>query len=330
MEKNACHRMTVSVIIPAYNRANFIQDAVNSALRQSHLPDEIIVVDDGSTDDTQRILAQFGPPVRVVRQEHRGRSAARNAGLREAIGATVMFLDSDDLLMPRSIERCVQVLERRPEVGVVYTDAYLIDRHQKQLAVYSQVMPGRRPSGMVLDELARRCFLMVSSMIRRSCLGTMTFEEGVNFCEDYDLWRRLAAVCQFQWLDEPLLCYRQHDGMTVGTRPLEALDRELTVQRRIMAMPEFRQLAASVRARVYWFHGKKNARRWALFAVSLLGPRAFRFVVAQRRRLIGSVLGTKSCAEALPRERAAARLGAPLRAAFGRPSGASTEDASHG
>src|SRR5882724_669932 len=109
-------RLSVSVIIPTYNRAAFVTVAVDSALNQTRVPDEIIVVDDGSTDETDRVLRQYGPPVRVVRQENRGRSAARNVGLSQATGDAVMFLDSDDLLMPRNIETCAQVLETHPAV----------------------------------------------------------------------------------------------------------------------------------------------------------------------------------------------------------------------
>src|SRR3954453_18164174 len=115
--------LSVSVIIPTYNRASYIATAVESALNQTRIPDEILVVDDGSTDDTDRVLRQFGLPIRVIRQANRGRSAARNVGLRAATGDAVLFLDSDDFLMPENIETCARVLETKPEIGVVYSDA---------------------------------------------------------------------------------------------------------------------------------------------------------------------------------------------------------------
>src|SRR5262249_45562691 len=123
MRHNCDSRLSVSVIIPTYNRAAFVHQAIGSALAQTRTPDEIIVGDDGSTDGTERALSQFGPPVTVIRQANRGRSAARNTGLRAAKTDAVLFLDSDDLLTPHCVEQMVRVLEERPEVGVVYADA---------------------------------------------------------------------------------------------------------------------------------------------------------------------------------------------------------------
>src|SRR5690242_12522755 len=91
-------RLSVSVIIPTFNRAALVTQAIDSALSQTHAPDEIVVVDDGSTDATPELLAQYGPTIRVVRQENRGRSAARNAGIQNSRGDLILFLDSDDVL----------------------------------------------------------------------------------------------------------------------------------------------------------------------------------------------------------------------------------------
>ena len=98
MQRCRTTRLSVSVIIPTYNRAAFIAAAINSVLDQTCPPDEIIVVDDGSTDDTSRVLSQFGPPVTVIRQQNARVSAARNTGLRAATSDAVIFLDSDDMM----------------------------------------------------------------------------------------------------------------------------------------------------------------------------------------------------------------------------------------
>ena len=111
------------------------------------------MVDDGSTDDTGHVLSEFGFPVRVIRQLNRGRSAARNTGLLAATGDAVIFLDSDDVLMPDSIETFTQVLEEHPEVSVVYSDAQLVDAENTPLCLYSQALPGFRPSGRILAHL---------------------------------------------------------------------------------------------------------------------------------------------------------------------------------
>ena len=111
---------TVSVIIPAYNRAHYIREAIESALQQSHRPLEIIVVDDGSTDETPQILATYSEPVRVFRQVNQGVAAARNLGVSHARGEYVAFLDSDDLWHPEKLEKQIERFEADPELGLVH------------------------------------------------------------------------------------------------------------------------------------------------------------------------------------------------------------------
>jgi glycosyltransferase involved in cell wall biosynthesis len=312
----ACNnpRISVSVIIPTYNRASYVGAAIESALHQTRPPAEILVVDDGSTDGTGRILGEFGPAVRVIRQPNRGRSAARNAGLRAATGDAVVFLDSDDVLMPESIETCARALEANPDVGIVYSDSLFVDSVNNALCLHSQALPGPRPSGMVLAELACRNFLTIAAMIRRSCLGDNGFEEGMDYAEDYDLWRRLASRHRFHYVDKPLLCYRVHEEMSVHRQFEESLAAQAEVQRRIIEMPEFEHLTRRERARAYCCFGVKLAMIgesgsrgyfWratrtaptylagcALLLLSLLGNRALRYAILKRRALAGNQLGS--------------------------------------
>lgn len=119
----------VSVVIPTYNRAYIIDKAINSALSQQYRPVEIIVIDDGSTDDTALVVGQYGPEVRYFRKENAGVSAARNHGLREARGEFVALLDSDDIWLNWKILAQVAVLRAFPEVGMVWTDMIAVDEH---------------------------------------------------------------------------------------------------------------------------------------------------------------------------------------------------------
>ena len=309
--------LPVSVVIPTYNREAFLRAAIESALNQTRVPDEIIVVDDGSTDGTPDLLCQYAAPVRIIRQVNRGRSAAHNVGLRAARGKLILFLDSDDLLAPECVEHCAAILEADPAVSVVYTNAHVIDGEDRIVGRYSEVLRGHRPSGRIFGELARRCFLTVSSMTRRSCLAADTFEEGMEHCEDYDLWRRLSARGNFRFLAEPLLCYRFHDGMTNAVAHGKILESEIEVQRRFMSMPEFGKLPRRDRARVYCAHGIKNAmleqtdvaRRFflkamrtsptyvggaALMLISLCGGRSLQYAIRKRRQLAGNQLGTQA------------------------------------
>lgn len=252
-------KLSVGVIIPTYNRKSYITHAIASVLRQSRMPEQLTVVDDGSTDGTPDLLAEYGPPVRVIRQANRGRSAARNVGLNSTTTDAVIFLDSDDLMMPTCIERCAEVLERESDTGVVYTDGWVMDSNSNLRWRYSQAIGGCRPSGMVFGELAQQCFLTVTSMVRRSLLNDVNFEEGMEYCEDYDFWRRLAAQYRFQFVDEPLIAYRQHKEMTVASCQHDILEGEIKVRDRFLAMPEFNRLSMRAQARVYCVHGVRHA-----------------------------------------------------------------------
>jgi len=252
-------QLSVGVIIPTYNRARYLRQAIASALAQSRMPTEVIVIDDGSTDETPEILREFAAPVRVIRQSNRGRSAARNVGLLAATTDAVIFLDSDDILLPTCIERLIAPLEANPSVDVAYGDAQVIDAKGNIAARYGDVYAGNRPSGNVFAELAQRCFLTVTSMVRRIALAGVDFDEGLERCEDYDLWRRIACRGEFQYVDEPIMAYRFHDGMTMASQIDKNYAAIIDVQQRFMAMPEFAALSARQRSRVYCTHAIKLA-----------------------------------------------------------------------
>jgi glycosyltransferase involved in cell wall biosynthesis len=321
MERGTQRRLTVSVIIPTYNRAAFIAAAIRSALDQTRPPDEVLVIDDGSTDETPQILATFGAPVRIIRQPNRGRSAARNAGIEATTANAFIFLDSDDLLVSTCLEKCAAVFEDRPEVGVVYTDSLLCDADGNTLARYSEQLPGERPCGMVLPQLTRRNLPTISSMVRRSCVGEARFDESMATGEDYDFWRQMSVRCPFWYVDEPLLRYRLHDAMS-SSAVTKLMRAEIEVQRRIFAMPEFYYLPARTQARAYCTHGIKRmvlgknaaARRCfveairtsrlyapahALLAMSILSPSMLRYAIVKRRQLTGNRLGTSAGLDAV-------------------------------
>lgn len=172
--------VTISVVIPAYNAASTIAAAIESALAQTRPPDEIIVVDDGSKDDTASVVERFGTAVRLVRQANAGCGQARNTGVREARGSWLAFLDADDTWLPTKLER--QVPETaNPRVAVV------VCRKQN----YEGRLLDRR---LTFDDLwTRNDALVSSSLVRRSA-----FEQAGGFwkeraCEDYHLWLRLTA-----------------------------------------------------------------------------------------------------------------------------------------
>jgi glycosyltransferase involved in cell wall biosynthesis len=194
----------VSVIIPTYNRSQLLRQTVESVLAQTYPNIEIIVVDDGSTDDTARVMAQYAGRITYIRREtnHGGRGNGK-IGLQAASGQYINVLDHDDLMMPTKIERQVQVLEARPEIGLVHCEYYYIDEDGNILREV-----GNLPEGDVLKELL--CGDPIWSggpLVRRQCLDEVGLPTG--YCGDWDMWLRLAqAGYPFACVQEPLGAYR--------------------------------------------------------------------------------------------------------------------------
>lgn len=195
----------VSVIIPTYNRSSLLRLTVESVLAQTYPNIEIIVVDDGSTDDTTMMMAQYAGRVTYIRQANQGGAAARNTGIRIATGEYFNFLDHDDLIMPTKIERQVQVLDSRPEVGLVHCGYYYIDESGNLLERVSFL-----PEGEVLKELI--CENLVWSggpLVRRQCLDQVGVLNQESWCADLDMWLCIArAGYPFACIQEPLGAYR--------------------------------------------------------------------------------------------------------------------------
>ena len=189
--------------MPAYNAAAHIAEAVTSALRQTRPPDEIIVVDDGSTDETPRILQQFGPPVVCIHQQNRGPSAARNRGIEKATGDWIALLDADDLWSLRKLELQCAAIERVKNAALVYTSHSAL----REGRLETIPVPGDDRIAAVLREQAP--FQPSSVMLRRDLLLDIGgFNESIR-PEDWELWVRLARRgVRFVCVPEPLLIYR--------------------------------------------------------------------------------------------------------------------------
>ena len=206
---------TVSVIIPTHNHARFIAQAVESALAQTYTDLEVIVVDDGSTDDTQAVLAGFAGctrPVHVIHKENRGVAAARNTGILAAQGDYFLFLDADDLIPATKLEHKVPVLDARPDVGLVYSAFQYID--ESGTHVLHEIRPKRE--GHLLKDLLRRSLFFPpgAAVLRRECLDQVgLFDETCPAAADTDMWIRIArGGFAFGYVDQPLFQYRVVSG----------------------------------------------------------------------------------------------------------------------
>ncbi|MFA7453137.1 MAG: glycosyltransferase family A protein [Desulfobulbaceae bacterium] len=195
----------ISVIIPTHNRGPFLQQAVRSVCSQTLSPAELIVVDDGSTDDTRRLvaaLAREAPfPVFYMYQDNRGAAAARNMGIRAARGGLICFLDSDDRFVPEKLARQAERM-RGSSRRISHTGEIWYRRGVR----LNQKRKHRPPHGDIFHASLRMCMVGMSTvMIRREIFDLHgCFDETLPCCEDYDYWLRVGAAERFLLVDEPL------------------------------------------------------------------------------------------------------------------------------
>jgi glycosyltransferase involved in cell wall biosynthesis len=196
----------VSVIIPTFNRSGTLVEALQSVLNQEPVDLELIVVDDGSSDDTARRLQPFLSRVRVHQQPHSGVSAARNAGIGMARGEWLAFLDSDDLWMPKKLSRQLDYLDRNPGLLICQTEEIWL-RNGERLNPRKY---HKKPSGYCFPLLLERCLVSPSAVLmHRTLLDAVgVFDESLPACEDYDLWLRVGYRYPIGLLEEPLVIKR--------------------------------------------------------------------------------------------------------------------------
>lgn len=202
----------VSVVIPTYNYGRYICETVASALGQTCSPIEVIVVDDGSTDDTRERLAAYGDRVRYIHQQNRGLSAARNTGIRAAEGHYIALLDSDDLWLPDKLERQMTLAVQQPDTGLIATERYAIDETGRRLDYVAECCSrdGFRELTM-RDLLEYPAFSPSSILARRDCLLTVGgFNESLTAVEDMEMWVRMAARFRVVRLNATLTAQRFH------------------------------------------------------------------------------------------------------------------------
>jgi glycosyltransferase involved in cell wall biosynthesis len=196
----------VSIIIPTYNRGWILKEAIESVLSQEFSDYELIVVDDGSTDDTREILDSYDRDIIVLRQPNQGVSAARNRGIAESHAQLVAFLDSDDLWLSQKLTRQVAFFQSNPDAMICQTEETWVRNGVR-------VNPKKRHhklSGLIFEPSLALCLVSPSAvMIRKTLFDTVgLFDERLPACEDYDLWLRISCQYPVFLIDEPLIIKR--------------------------------------------------------------------------------------------------------------------------
>jgi glycosyltransferase involved in cell wall biosynthesis len=258
----------VSVVIPCYGQAHYLAQAIESVLDQTYPWFEIVVVDDGSPDDTQAVAGRY-PRARYLRQRNRGQSAARNTGLHESAGTYVVFLDADDRLMPEALAIGAREMAAHPDCMLVAGDHQLIDEQGSILPSYAR----ERITQDHYRELLMNNFIWcpASAMYRRSVFGDVGgFDTSLRSAEDYELYLRIARRFRISTHREVVSEYRVHrSGLSrnsgrmlrcsvnvlrgqkkyfKGDRVLEeSCDKGIQAYQRLYGVPLIRQIAAELR-----------------------------------------------------------------------------------
>lgn len=208
---------SVSVIIPCFNQAHFLSAAIESVVRQSHRNLEIIVVDDGSTDETAAVAAAY-PQVKLIRQSNRGVAVARNRGLRESVGEFLVFLDADDLLLQDALRVGLDSLAAHPSAAFVYGYGQFINAASEPLRTPRQPRVRRNH----YRQLLRRNYIwsVGAAMFRRAVVDG--FRAGVDGCADWDLFLRIVRQHKIHCHGKIVFQYRRHDANMSGNGELMA------------------------------------------------------------------------------------------------------------
>ncbi|HYC55948.1 MAG TPA: glycosyltransferase [Candidatus Binatia bacterium] len=319
---------SVSVIVPTYNRASYLLEAVRSILDQTYPDFEVIVVDDGSTDDTQMAMAGVRDPrLRYVRREHGGISAAMNTGVAASRGRFVARLDSDDAWLPDLLAVLVAELESDARLGFVYGRGRAMTAGGHLLAHTVGTPPrfaGRPLESLVYDD----CTCNIAVVARRTALlEAGPYDETLTAAEDWDIWLRVARTHPFRFIDREVARFRRHDGnvTSLSSPALQAvLDCRLRVLDKLFERDDLSPSVMALRAAAYrnvytfmtirWLHAGRPRRAVRSFARSTAGN-GNRMLVAARNAAFVLVYGYLTrWAAGRAISRVAAGLGRTLRA----------------
>ncbi len=276
----------VSIVIPAYNHKQYIEQTVDSCLAQTYPNCEIIVVDDGSTDGTGEILAaRYGERIQYIYQQNRGLPAARNAGTDAAKGEYIQYCDSDDQLLPTKVERCVELLQTQADAVFAYTHCDFVEEDGRTVIPRLHSM---LPSGDIFCKLLngpQGNFIMECAPLvrRQAVIEVGRFNESLRAAEDWDLWLRLTARYPVVFLNEVQALYRVRanamhtDGIRMATARLQVIEMARQYPGREWCIDEaaYDQIVAAryhVLAMEYWKHGQRAASRQAFRQATKLDP----------------------------------------------------------
>lgn len=220
----------VDIIVPVYNRIQYLSEALESIYSQSYKNFQIIVVDDGSTDDVENMVKKYKGSIKYIYQKNQGVAAARNAGLKEADGEYLAFLDSDDVWMDNYLKEQVKFLEDNPSIDVVCRPLYIFEDATKE---YIKIIGSQIPVDSSIQKRILEGGIPPSGVLaKRKCFNNIFFDRSLKGDEDIELWFRLSQNNTIQYINFPLGRYRRH-GNNWTSSPERVLFGHLKVCKKI-------------------------------------------------------------------------------------------------
>lgn len=289
----------VSVVIATYNRAGFLRETVDSVLAQRFQDFELIIVDDGSTDNTREVLASYGSRVRYLHQDNRGPSAARNLGVREAQAAWIAIQDSDDLSAPNHLEVLHGCAQELPGCAMIFANGKYLGgpEHNRD-----EIIPARKSAALAARDLCLRDIFdksivrLQASLICKTAYDALGgHDESLRVCMDLDLALRLFMNYRVKYIDESVFLYRKHEGnigrneelrLNENIRVIEKLMRDYSAAKEMLGSA---RVARRLAYRYYrlakgrWKRGEREAARRALGEALTLRPYAPKYRFYQLR-----------------------------------------------
>jgi glycosyltransferase involved in cell wall biosynthesis len=278
----------VSVVIATYNRANYLAETIDSVLSQSFQKFELIVVDDGSTDETRRVVAPYGSRVRYLYEENRGPSAARNLGARNASAGWISIQDSDDLCLPKHLETLYGYANKHPESGMVFANGSYLGgpAHNRETIIPAAKSRRLAEQGVRLEDLFDKSIVRLqAALISKRCYDDVGgHDESLRISMDLDLTFRLISRYPVAYLDEVVFSYRRHSGNISGNQELRLLENIRVIEKLLGQNVEAeellgkRRVAARLAYRYYrlakgrWKTGERDKSREALREAIRLRP----------------------------------------------------------
>jgi glycosyltransferase involved in cell wall biosynthesis len=252
--------MSIAVVIPAYNSMKYFRETLESVLGQTLPPDEVIVIDDGSTDGTPDFAESYGHPVRVLHRTRQRQAANRNFGAQEATSEWVAFVDHDDVWAPNKLE--LQMAElNRTQADLCYTGRILLKQRGDTFSL-DRIVETPSPENLRPWLYKDVSFLASSVLMRRSTLlASGGFNPNFKYAEDWDHWMRLFhSGCKFAFCPEPLLIYRCHTNNASTANPLDVLD-EVNQIYQAHIVPHLSPFRRILRHGYFWSRLEANAAR---------------------------------------------------------------------